>query len=92
MATDRMTCMTCTRTKAWPDGFPNRIEATCWDCAWRAHLRDEHRKTVRKIEREVKKRAKRTAERDYMQAAYDHELAIIGGLDLPASSEREGQR
>lgn len=91
MATDRMTCMTCTRTKAWPDGFPNRIEATCWDCAWKRHLRDEHPRTVRKIEREVKKRAKRRAERDFMEAAYDHELAILGGLDHPTDTDTESE-
>lgn len=57
MATDRMTCMCCGVTKAWPDGFPNSMDAQCWKCAWNEHLRTKHPKVVKAARRRAEKRA-----------------------------------
>lgn len=80
MSAKTMTCQTCARTKAWPDAFPDRAYATCWQCSWDRHVRDHHPRLVRKVVRDVKRRARRNAERDYMKAATDRELSIITGL------------
>lgn len=48
-----MTCMSCAQTKAYPDGFPNTLEATCWECAWKRHLREHHPRVVRKARRKA---------------------------------------
>jgi hypothetical protein len=53
-----MTCMSCGKTKAWPDAFPNTTMAECWDCAWKAHLRSDHPRLVRKARRAAEKRAR----------------------------------
>ena len=40
---EMMTCALCGREKAWRDGFPTRTYAECWECAWKAHVRDAHK-------------------------------------------------
>ena len=58
MAVDKMTCMCCGQTKQWPDGFPDHMDARCWDCAWKEHLRDKHPKVIRRARREAARMAK----------------------------------
>lgn len=40
---EMMTCAICGEQKAWRDGFPNRAFAQCWECAWKEHVRAEHK-------------------------------------------------
>lgn len=58
MSATEMTCMSCGRTKNWADGFPDHAYATCWECAWKMHLREKHPRVVRKARREAERRAK----------------------------------
>lgn len=58
MSAMSMTCMSCAQTKAYPDGFPNTLEATCWECAWKRHLREQHPRLIRKARRKAEARAR----------------------------------
>lgn len=40
-----MSCAICNKVKNWRDGFPGSIYAECWECAWEAHVRTEHKPT-----------------------------------------------
>jgi hypothetical protein len=79
---DSMTCMSCGRTKAYPDGFPDRAFAECWECAWADHIRKAHPKIVKRIRKDVRKRAHGRAERELLAAAFDNEKRILLGPDL----------
>ena len=59
MTEKTMTCMDCARTKAYPDAFPNTLDATCWECAWKRHLREQHPRLVRKARRKAEALARR---------------------------------
>ena len=74
-----MTCVLCGTTRAWPDGFPSRQMAECWECLWLRHVRDEHPKRVRQIRREVRKRARRLTERDMEAAMSARERVVLLG-------------
>jgi uncharacterized protein YdeI (YjbR/CyaY-like superfamily) len=50
-----MRCVKCHDLKAWSDGFPNHIEAICWQCAWQEHVRDVHPLRAWKIRRRDKR-------------------------------------
>lgn len=77
MSANDMTCVLCGKRKAYPDGFPNRGMAECWQCIWESHIRNKHPEIVRRIRREVKQRAKRISQRDLMAAATEAEKALI---------------
>lgn len=77
---DKMTCMSCGRTRQYPDGFPVRHFAECWECAWSGHIHASHRRIVRKVTREVKKRARLRATKDLMAVALESEKRIMLGL------------
>jgi hypothetical protein len=79
VSADRMTCMDCGQTKAWPDGFPSRIYAECWECAWNKHVHSSHPKTVRRIKRAARKRVKARREQESRRIT-DEEIrkAMIG--------------
>lgn len=56
-----MTCVICHRTKAWTDGFPNRSDAICWNCAWDRHVQSAHWWQARKVRRRATRHARRVA-------------------------------
>ena len=58
MSTEKMTCMRCLQSKQWPDGFPDHMDARCWDCAWKDHLKRKHPKVIRAARRRAEKRAR----------------------------------
>ena len=82
--TKDMLCVSCGKRKAYPDGFPNRAFAECWECAWNEHVRTKHPEVVRRIKRAARKRARRIAEHEVAEAMFATERAqVLGG---PASS------
>ena len=58
MSAGKMTCMCCGQTRQWPDGFPDHMDARCWDCAWKEHLRTKHPRVVRAARRRAEKMAR----------------------------------
>lgn len=74
-----MVCMSCGLRKAYPDGFPNRTCAECWQCAWDRHIRSAHPKVIRRIKREARKRARRLTERDLRKAMFESERRQVYG-------------
>ena len=76
-----MGCMSCGERKAYPDGFPNRAVAECWQCAWDSHIRNQHPKVVRRIKREARRRARRLTERDVKAAMFEAERRQAFGPD-----------
>lgn len=74
---DKMTCMSCGQTKAWPDGFPSIIYAQCWDCAWKEHLVSKHPEILRRARREAKRLAKK-------------KFLAEGAQEIAARLKREG--
>ena len=76
-----MTCMSCGLTKAWPVAFPaGTIYATCWECVWKQHLREQHPKSVRKARKEAERRAKLRFRNEAHQAV---EKELISRSILP---------
>ena len=73
MSAKEMTCMSCGSKKAYPDAFPNRAYAECWQCAWDAHIRREHPEVARRIRREAKRRARRLKRAEIEAAMFEHE-------------------
>lgn len=56
-----MRCVGCNTVKAWRDGFPNRIYATCWECSWDRHVETAHGWQAWKARRRATRRARRMA-------------------------------
>jgi len=59
-----MRCVDCNTVKAWRDGFPNRCDALCWDCAWGRHIEQSHKWLAGKARRKARRRARRIIVRD----------------------------
>jgi hypothetical protein len=74
-----MLCVSCGKRKAYPDGFPDRAFAECWECAWNDHVRNKHPEVVRRIRKAAKKRARRLTERDVEAAMFTAErMQVLG--------------
>lgn len=87
---DSMTCTYCGRTKQYPDGFPVRHFAQCWDCAWDDHIHTSHPRIVRRIKRVAKKRAKVTTTRQAFDTLFEHEKRqALGVIDPPNRPGRQ---
>lgn len=56
-----MRCVRCNTVKAWRDGFPNRAEAICWECAWGRHVESAHGFQSWQARRRASRRARREA-------------------------------
>jgi len=78
MSSKTMHCLTCSRVKAWPDGFPDTTSnRACWRCHFLDHIRTEHPATMRRIRRTVRKRAKSVAEKDILRGAFGDDRTLL---------------
>ena len=93
MSDKTMHCLTCSQTKAWPDGFPDVMSnGACWRCHFLDHIRTAHPETMRRVRRVAKKRAKRLALNDALTGAFGDDRTLLqlarGDIPRPADTHR----
>ena len=88
---DSMLCTYCGHTKQYPDGFPQRHFAQCWECAWDDHIHTSHPRIVRRIRRVAKKRAKVTSTRQAFDTLFEREKRQVLGVSEISTSPAGGE-